>query len=677
MKRLFYLFFIILTSINLNAENVNVTGLVHTPDGNAVANQLVFLNSTDSISGYYYFNEVMTNDAGEFADVIHFPGDITQGSIIASTLSCNTMITQVEYFNPGNTNLSFDLEVCENSGGGNDSISCENYFYYDIEGTTVNFTGVAYPEENVSFSWTFGDGSSGDGMEISHEYTTDGLYEVTLTTLDGNNCTALSMEFLIIGQDTTGGGNDSTLCENFFYYEASGNTAMFYGISYPEDASFSWDFGDGTTGEGMEISHEYSNEGMYEVSLVTTAGNNCTAMSMDLVFIGQDSTGGGNDSTLCENFFYYEANGNSAMFYGMSYPEDALFSWDFGDGNSGEGMEISHEYTNEGMYMVTLTTTANDSCTAISMQEVYIGETISGQEIFGTVYAGNNPLDYGLVLIFSANDDSTGNGNCYQFNVAEIDSLGSYYFESIPDGDYYILAFPDDWSGDIDEYLPTYYGDAIFWEDATIVSLGNAANPYDIHLVLAEGTADGNGNINGDLVGEDFKSQLDENQISLFLLDENNNALEITYSQLNSDFDFSNLAYGTYIVYAEITGLPTEAAVITLSADNPSANVTIEITANGATTGIGNHAALFAGAIGAIYPNPVSNQAQIQISMEKQTTLNILIYNQIGQIVHSTQIIAAEGSSVVTIPTKELKHGVYNLQFMSEDGTSFIQKFIK
>ncbi|OYT15974.1 MAG: hypothetical protein B7C24_10305 [Bacteroidetes bacterium 4572_77] len=226
-------------------------------------------------------------------------------------------------------------------------------------------------------------------------------------------------------------------------------------------------------------------------------------------------------------------------------------------------------------------------------------------------------------------------------------------------------------------HLPSYYGDTFFWEEATIISLGDAANAYDINLVPAEGAFDGECWIDGNLVGDNFKGQLDNENVTLILLDENNNPLEVTYSQANSAFDFSNINYGTYTVYAEITGLPTEPATITLTADNPNAEVTIEVSANGATTGLGDMPSKYVEEIGAIYPNPINTQAQIHMIMKQQSALTIHIYNQLGQLVQTRTITAQEGTSVLQIQTDNLSNGVYNLQIMTDDGASFIQKFIK
>jgi hypothetical protein len=618
---------------------------------------------------------VITNDEGEFADLIDLPGDISQGVLLVSTESCDGVISQSQSFNPGNYDLYFSFEICrDSSGGGNDTIAdCENFFYYDVNGLVANFTGMVFPEDDeATYSWSFGDGTAGNGAVIAHEYAAEGEYTVTLYTESDEDCSASTTQLVWIANDTSGGNDTTIYCENYFYYDVEEQTASFFGQVIPDsdNATYTWDFGDGSTGDGEEISHDYTEDGFYLVSL-TTADGDCSAVSYQEVRIGDDSI-----PEDCANYFEYQVNDLSVAFeaWAIGNDEEADFYWDFGDGNNGEGETINHVYGQAGSYLVTLTSVAGDSCTATSSLQIQVGDPVGGQAVYGSVFASNQPLDYGQVLLFSTDVDSN---DYYVARITDIDSLGSYYFDNVPDGDYLILSFPDPMSNYFNTYLPTYFGDVIFWEEATHIILGDANNPYDIHLVEAQGANAGEGIIDGEIVGEGFKDQLNDSDISLFLLDENNQALEITYSEINSTFDFSDIAYGTYIVYAEITGLPTEPATLTLSADNPSAQITIQVDANGATTGLGEQPSAFIEEIGNVYPNPVSQQASIQLKMKKQSVIRLFVYNQIGQLIQSKILTAQSGSSIVTFSTNKLTHGVYSLQIVSDDGAYFNQKFIK
>ncbi|MCK5788216.1 MAG: T9SS type A sorting domain-containing protein, partial [Chlamydiia bacterium] len=360
------------------------------------------------------------------------------------------------------------------------------------------------------------------------------------------------------------------------------------------------------------------------------------------------------------------------------YPEDenTVYTWEFGDGTTAEGMETTHTYTAENTYNVILTTTLGD-CIATSTQTVTIGENTGDYTIFGSIVANNSPLDYGVVVMHSAINDSIGDDGWYEFSTTIVNPDGSYVFNNVPDGEYLIIAFPDYNSMYFETHLPTYYGDVIFWEDATVINPINTNGPSNITLVQAEGVNTGEGIINGDIVDEGFKSQLEDTDISLFLIDENNQALAITYSETNGSFNFSEIAFGTYTVYAEITGLPTTPAEITLSSENPTANITIEITPNGVISGIENITSVIVKEVGNIYPNPVVNQASFAITLKTQTIINIYIYNQIGQLIQFRTVNAQEGNSNIKILTNKFHSGVYTMKLVFEDGASINQKFVK
>ena len=591
MKHFLILLTLILGSFfQLNAEEVNITGNIQSTDGTPVSAYEVFISTGDSTFNFFYSNIVLTNENGNFSDQISLPGDLSQGEVFVNIMSCNEMLSQSAYFNPSNYNLNFDFIICtDTTGDGNDTIAdCQNFFYYDIQELTVNFYGMVYPEdENAVYTWEFGDGSTGVGMEITHEYITEDEYEVTLTTVSGDDCAATSTQLIFFYN----GGNDSS-CQNSFYYDTQELTANFYGMAYPEN-------------------------------------------------------------------------------------ENTIYTWEFGDGTTAEGAETIHIYTEEGTYNVILTTTLGD-CIATSMQTILLGENTGDYAIFGSVFADQNTLDYGLVIIYSAADDSTGtNSGWYEFNITETNSDGSYIFENIPAGNYLAVAFPDYNSTYIETHLPTYYGDVIYWENATIITPNNTNGPSDINLVRGEGINAGEGIINGNIVTEGFKSQLEDTDISLFLIDENHQPLAITYSENNGSFDFSDIEFGTYTVYAEITGLPTIPAEITLSSENPTADISIEITPNGVISGIENITSSIIKEIGNIYPNPVLNQASIEISIKKQTIINIYIYNQIGQMIQVKTVNAQEGHFKIQILTNEFISGVYTMKLVFDDGASINQKFVK
>jgi PKD repeat protein len=70
-------------------------------------------------------------------------------------------------------------------------------------GTAVDFT--ATPSSGAtSYSWTFGDGGTGNGTQASHTWTQPGAYTVQLTVTDGRQSAAASRLFIVSGQPVAG-----------------------------------------------------------------------------------------------------------------------------------------------------------------------------------------------------------------------------------------------------------------------------------------------------------------------------------------------------------------------------------------------------------------------------------------------------------------------------------------
>ena len=194
-------------------------------------------------------------------------------------------------------------------------------------------------------------------------------------------------------------------------------------------------------------------------------------------------------------------------------------TWDFGDGGVSSGLNPVHTYCCFGTYMVQLTTTNNLGCTATYTAPVVVSPDSTGNlTISGQVFAGNNWLAQGNVTLFGT-DPATG----YFFPVqnTNVDSAGFYNFQNVSQGTYIILAIPAPDSMSASQFLPTFYGNVIFWEQATAITLGTPANPYNIYLVSFDSINGGTGVISGQLLGGG-KSMLTAGQ-EVLLLDASGN----------------------------------------------------------------------------------------------------------------------------------------------------------
>lgn len=77
--------------------------------------------------------------------------------------------------------------------------NCANYFTYSLAGTDVEFYGSTLSNLPAEYYWDFGDGVSAIGNPAIHTYPGPGIYYVTLTTVDTEQCVATSYQEIVVG----------------------------------------------------------------------------------------------------------------------------------------------------------------------------------------------------------------------------------------------------------------------------------------------------------------------------------------------------------------------------------------------------------------------------------------------------------------------------------------------
>jgi PKD repeat protein len=451
-------------------------------------------------------------------------------------------------------------------------------------------------------------------------------------------------------------------------YDSLTSTGLvyFYDQSIGNITSWSWNFGDPASGANNTSTiqhpvHQFSSSGYYTVCLtVQGADPSCQDMTCHYiqVYIGPD----------CEANFTWTydpsvAGFNTVLFTDLSSGNPTSWLWSFGDGTSGTVQNPSHTYAAPGVYPVTLTI-SGDSCTSSYTTNVTVMDSTSYHQLYGQVFAGQFPVDLAVMVLFSI--DSTGNAPVY---VSTADSSGVFYFTLIPDGNYYLLAIPFDSNG----YLPTYYGNTISWEQATVIALGEPNNPYNINLVLGDQLISGGGSASGQINMGGLKSSMLD-KVNMIVLNENMEPLDFTQVSSEGDFEFPSMAYGTYYLHPEMAGINSDYVKIVLSEAKPHAEVVMTFTGN-SILGLGDKGTLYDR--WTVYPNPFAGDITLDIQMKEQMNAVVRLFDMRGSTVVSAGILLERGSNTVTLPTAGLGDGVYFLQIISKEGLNISTKLIR
>src|SRR6266496_2943049 len=210
-------------------------------------------------------------------------------------------------------------------------------------GQTVSFISSASGGTTpYTYSWSFGDGSTGTGSSPKHTYSSAGTLTVALTVKDNGS----PQQTKTSPQSITVSGAPPPLTASFAYSPSSVQagqpvtfTASAGGGTSP--FTFSWSFGDGSAGTGSPVTHTYSSAGSYTTSLTVKDSSipQQTATSQKAVSATSPPP---SDSI---NFTASARGGNPPYSY----------SWDFGNGASASGVSATYSYASAGSYEVTLT----------------------------------------------------------------------------------------------------------------------------------------------------------------------------------------------------------------------------------------------------------------------------------------------------------------------------------
>jgi PKD repeat protein len=175
--------------------------------------------------------------------------------------------------------------------------------------------------------------------------------------------------------------------------------------------NYSWDFGDGETGFGKEVSHQWADDGNYTVTLNVTDDDgevNMTAASVDVLNRIPDvelTAGGdtGNRSTL----FTFTANGTDMD------GDVVAYHWDFGDGDdavqevspaAASSSPVSHTFASVGQFTVTVS--ARDDDGGMSSEEQV---TLTVENLAPTARASSDQSS--ILTGLSVSFDSTGSAD--------------------------------------------------------------------------------------------------------------------------------------------------------------------------------------------------------------------------------------------------------------------------
>ena len=167
------------------------------------------------------------------------------------------------------------------------------------KGAAVTFDGTASSDPDgdaLVYAWDFGDGTTGSGSPAAHAFATPGSFTVTLTVTDPSGAADATSATIAVAAPAPPPISGSTPATPNRRPHASFTVQAVAGLaedveldasgSSDPDAdalTYAWDFGDGTNGTGVAVTHAYLTAGAKVVRLTVTDPSGAGATATHVV----------------------------------------------------------------------------------------------------------------------------------------------------------------------------------------------------------------------------------------------------------------------------------------------------------------------------------------------------------------------------------------------------------
>ena len=265
-----------------------------------------------------------------------------------------------------------------------------------VDSTIINCSaeGSYDPEgKRIEILWDFGDGESSIGVNVEHVYHAIGLFRIECDVKDDSGAVSKDNRYVqidsiliphnqppvaLINCNPTTGIKDSTVfsLSSERSHDADGRIV-----------SSVWDFGDGTSLEGANVTHVYHQKGLYRITLKVTDNSGVTDFADVFVQVNDGTTRHNQPPVAILTVSPSRGIADSTLFVctSTSYDPDGRIiktSWDFGDGITAQGTPTHHTYTEVGIYRVMLTVTDDSNA---------VGTAYTFVQVDSLIVPGNQP----------------------------------------------------------------------------------------------------------------------------------------------------------------------------------------------------------------------------------------------------------------------------------------------
>lgn len=339
--------------------------------------------------------------------VYNVAGDYTVTLTASNGNGCSVTYTMLVHA-PAGQNIALpkagfvhSIGTCNNAISGNDT-SANSYlrnWYFDGNLVSVNpWVNIANPSA--------------------------GYHELKLVVSNGACFDSIS-KFILIQTPPAG---------MFNYTASTCSRTVLFTTNTVNGNSFKWKFNDVLasvdTAVGNIVSHTFTNNGSYIVTLEATNLTGCSTTFVDTITINTSN------NPLNASFYFNNTNcncicSNKIKFVNTSTGNGNNYLWNFGDGNTSTQANPNKGYASTGYFTATLTVSNNAGCFTTASAQVFVPANSKGASASFTV---DNPTQCLVGNNFNFSNTSTFLGSGYNrkyywsFGDGTIDSINTFIF---------------------------------------------------------------------------------------------------------------------------------------------------------------------------------------------------------------------------------------------------------
>lgn len=251
--------------------------------------------------------------------------------------------------------------------------SCNANFEFTVTGHNVQFTPAINSVLRLHH-WEFSDGTFSNDPNPTHFFANAGTYRVLHRVYDSlKTCfDTVAKSVTIVDTSTC----SITAAFNFYHDSLHCKVIHFINQSVPFSTAmhFAWKFGDSTTSNEPNPTHEFAKTGIYNVCLVVEQGSNCRKEICKTIEVtcGIVDTG-------CNVHAKFEGKHDSQQwnkiwFANTTQPLANIWrtAWTYGDGSSSQDFNSFHTYDKAGKYYVCLKVISLTGCVSTYCDSVIV-----------------------------------------------------------------------------------------------------------------------------------------------------------------------------------------------------------------------------------------------------------------------------------------------------------------